>query len=119
MTIPFEHQKTVVLNLKYNYNTSHKAGIWSIKSLHSLNINVKGDFMKTSSLIFVFLTFIISLPLAAQPASSDKKIDNLIGKMTLEEKIDFIGGYQDFHIRSIPRLGILQTNMADGPGRCT
>ena len=35
--------------------------------------------------------------------------------MTLEEKIDFIGGYQDFHIRAVPRLGIPQANMADGP----
>jgi beta-glucosidase len=71
--------------------------------------------MKVYQFIFIFSTFLIALPLAGQPASFDKKIDNLIGKMTLEEKIDFIGGYQDFHIRSIPRLGILQTNMADGP----
>jgi len=35
--------------------------------------------------------------------------------MTLEEKIDYIGGFQDFYIRAIPRLGLPAIKMSDGP----
>ena len=39
----------------------------------------------------------------------------LVSRMTLREKIDYIGGYDGFYIRGIERLGIPQIRMADGP----
>ena len=40
----------------------------------------------------------------------------LVSKMTLEEKIDYISGYKDgFHLRPIERLGIPEIRLADGP----
>lgn len=39
----------------------------------------------------------------------------IVAKMTIDEKIDFIGGYNDFSIRGIERLGIPEVKMADGP----
>ena len=40
----------------------------------------------------------------------------LVNKMTLEEKCNYLGGYRDgFHIRPVERLGIPEIGMADGP----
>jgi beta-glucosidase len=45
----------------------------------------------------------------------EKMIDNKIKKMTLEEKIEFIGGYKQFNIRGMKEIGIPEIRLADGP----
>lgn len=40
---------------------------------------------------------------------------DLVGRMTLEEKIDLLSGYNDFFLHPCPRLGIPAFRMADGP----
>ena len=49
------------------------------------------------------------------PQAAKDKAAELVSKMTLEEKIDYIGGFKDFYIRPIERLGIPEIRMADGP----
>lgn len=42
-------------------------------------------------------------------------VEQLISQMTLDEKLDFIGGYQEFNIRAVEHLGIPEIRFADGP----
>jgi beta-glucosidase len=54
---------------------------------------------------------------AQQPKISpelDARIDSIVSKMTLEEKVDYIGG-TGFAIRAVPRLGLPALEMSDGP----
>ena len=61
-----------------------------------------------------------ALPASAQvykdaTASVDSRGADLLGRMTLEEKIDYIGGYRGFYIRGIERLGVPEIKLTDGP----
>src|SRR6202050_5448750 len=45
----------------------------------------------------------------------DHRVDAIIAKMTLEEKIDYLGGTEGFFVRALPDLGVPRLRMADGP----
>lgn len=45
----------------------------------------------------------------------EQRAKELVSKMTLQEKIDYISGYTSFSLRAIPRLGIPEIRLADGP----
>ena len=55
-------------------------------------------------------------PLYKNPSAGvELRVGDLLKRMTLEEKIDMIGGYKDFYIAPNARLGIPMITMADGP----
>src|ERR1051326_1069214 len=45
----------------------------------------------------------------------DRRAESILSQMTLEEKIDLLGGVDGFFIRGISRLGWPRLKMADGP----
>jgi beta-glucosidase len=47
--------------------------------------------------------------------SIDDRVNDLLGRMTLEEKLEYIGGVHAMSIRPIPRLGLPEIRMSDGP----
>lgn len=73
------------------------------------------------ALCFLCSSFIPAEAQSAQPSSSqssaeiERRVEDILSRMTLEEKIDMLGGVNDFFIRDIPRLNLPRLRMADGP----
>ena len=64
----------------------------------------------------LFALFAVATISAQQITEEAKRrAAELVSKMTLEEKIDYLGGYKGFYIRPIQRLGLPEIRMADGP----
>jgi beta-glucosidase len=51
----------------------------------------------------------------SSPAEVERRVEAILKQMTIEEKIDLLGGVDDFFIRGMPRLGLPRLKMADGP----
>src|SRR2546422_4956261 len=45
----------------------------------------------------------------------ERRVDSILNQMTLEEKLDLLGGVDGFFIRDVPRLNLPRLKMADGP----
>ena len=48
-------------------------------------------------------------------SDTDRRVEAILSKMTLEEKIDFLSGTDGFFVRAMPDLGVPRLRMADGP----
>ncbi len=63
------------------------------------------------------LIFIVALGISAlcDAATPEERAREILGQMTLAEKIDYIGGVHAMSIRALPRLKIPEIRMSDGP----
>jgi beta-glucosidase len=76
---------------------------------------------KLRAIRIVALLCLLSLTVAIVPSAIsapdgvEQRVESILSKMTLEQKIDLIGGEDDFYIRAYPALGWPRLRMADGP----
>lgn len=75
-------------------------------------------YMKKTLILLVAAA--VALPASAQTyrnpdAPVEDRVEDLLSRMTIEEKIDYIGGYNGFYIRGIERLGLPEIKLTDGP----
>ena len=65
------------------------------------------------------VSVILALMATAVAASDDSEIESrveaILGKMSVEEKIDLVGGVDFFYLQGVPRLGVPRLRMMDGP----
>ena len=74
--------------------------------------------MKSKGLLIFILILLVSCGVKQTgriDESPKNHIEAKIDAMTLEEKIEFIGGYEEFNIMPVERLGIPEIHFADGP----
>jgi beta-glucosidase len=71
--------------------------------------------MKKTAVAIALLLGLAVLSVMSQTTASEKRVEDILGRMTLEEKIDFIGGTQGYSVRGDSSLGIPQLLTADGP----
>jgi beta-glucosidase len=67
------------------------------------------------ALLFVAIAAALVPSAISAPGDVEQRVEAILSKMTLDQKIDMLGGQDDFYIRAYPDLGLPRLRMADGP----
>jgi beta-glucosidase len=76
--------------------------------------------MLKKALTVALLTGLAAGSAVAQIASVDdtavdQRVDAMLGKLTLEQKVSLLGGVENFYVRPVPEIGLAKLTMSDGP----
>ena len=61
--------------------------------------------LQTLVFVLIFAIPAVAQSVAQSQAASERRVDSLLKQLTLEEKVDLIGGVDDFYIRAVPKIG--------------
>ena len=64
---------------------------------------------------FLFTSFSFAQAPSPDSPEIEQKVNAVLAKMTLEQKIDLLGGINNFDVRGFPDLGLPLLHTADGP----
>ncbi len=72
---------------------------------------------------FFFLTFLFLTQISVSKgqiyldpkAAVEDRVNDLLPRLSAQEKLSYIGGFNNFYIQAIPRLNIPEIKMSDGP----
>ena len=73
---------------------------------------------KVRLLVVLVFSAVFSLISPLRPYAQDNveaRVDSLLKQLSLEEKVDLLGGLDDFYIRDVKHIGLPRLKMSDGP----
>ena len=90
---------------------------WKLRSLRVKSLLLRSGLALATLGLIAFLARTTLVAATETPARSEveSQVDAMLGTMSLQDKIDFIGGVDGFFVRSLPGSNLPRLKMADGP----